>query len=824
MTAFTFSLVISGLVNLVFGILVFTRNKRRLPNRVFPLFSFFLSLWCWIVAGVTLVPDLKTAGSLIRTAFAVGAFLPGHFFLFTAILSAPEYKLKPGSKWGLLGVYLFCGLLAGVCYHPAFIQSLYFRPSSLPSLPGPEALYHRGIFSFYLFSVILLMSYSLFRLMASSRKLSGVRQLESRYVFLGVLAGTLFTLLTSLIPGLLGTTLPSRFAPFSSVVMTAIISYAIAKHRIMDIRLVFEITTAYVLSSLILIFVYLAVVVASNKLLALFVWSAQWPQLPLLIGAFLVALVFVPLRSKLQIFLRGWLFKDQYDAGTVTRKITELLSQPMGQGDVFHQALEILHTQLGLHREILLINKGTSASFSDDLLPLEKAQIPENSRFWSWFVSHPGAVVREELLRLPENSESMAVAAKLKELSGEVAVPIYVRGEISGAIVFKQKISGTPFSRNDLLVLEHLGLQFGLALETVSLYQDLSRLNLYLNTLLDNSPAGVIGIDASGRITVFNQEAERLIGLKREEIVSQPYTGLPGVLTEAIERSLTGKGEIRHQEISLFSRANPQAFSVILQTASFYDRIGKILGVQVILSDISEIRTLQEDLRRKEKLASFGAMAARIAHEIKNPLVSIRTLAQLLPSRYMDSEFRESFSHLASKEVERINSLVEEILNFASPRQLYLREVNLIDIIDSTLEVFSVQCEGRNINIHRRWLSNNVSIECDEGKIRQALLNIFLNSRDAIVGEGNLEVELRDDGEMIEISIWDNGTGMSPDVLKRIFDPFFTTKPRGTGLGLPIVASIIDEHGGNIRVESEENRGTLVVIRLPRVHSRRRRR
>ncbi|HOL67809.1 MAG TPA: ATP-binding protein, partial [bacterium] len=386
----------------------------------------------------------------------------------------------------------------------------------------------------------------------------------------------------------------------------------------------------------------------------------------------------------------------------------------------------------------------------------------------------------------------------------------------AGVLVVGQKVSGAAFGENDRLVLEHLGLQLGLALETTGLYQELFRVNLYLDSLLDNSPAGVVGVDANGRVTVLNREAERLTGLVRKEVIGQPYSVLPGPLVSAVESSLKKKQEIRNEEVSFLPRPSDLAFSAILQTSSFYDRKGQPLGVQVILQDVTQVRVLQEDLRRKDKLASFGVMAARIAHEIKNPLVAIRTLAQLLPSRYQDSEFRNTFANLASREVERINSLVEEILSFASPRQLYPREVNLIELIEATLTMLTVQTEGRKITVHRSWPSERVMIEVDEGKMRQALLNIFLNSRDAMGEEGNLMVQVQESSEMVTVLIRDDGCGMNPEVLKRVFDPFYTTKPRGTGLGLPIVASIVDEHGGTIRMESQENRGTLVILQIPR--------
>ena len=317
-------------------------------------------------------------------------------------------------------------------------------------------------------------------------------------------------------------------------------------------------------------------------------------------------------------------------------------------------------------------------------------------------------------------------------------------------------------------------------------------------------------------VSIFNREAENITGISTGEVIGKEFHVLPEEIEKVIQISITHKEDIRNSEIEIVNRKSKKIIFVNLNTSAFYDKQGKFLGIQVIFSDVTQVKNLREEIKRAEKLASLGVMAAGIAHEIKNPLVSIKTFAQLLPQKFQDEEFRNTFAVLTVKEVDRINSLVEQILLFAGPRASVFKKMDLVEVLKSTLLLFSAQMENKEIEIGENYYSPQIIIEADDEKLKQAFLNIFMNSRDAIDKQGVIQVDVTDCGEKINIFIKDSGSGVKREIMGKIFDPFFTTKSKGTGLGLSIVASIINEHNGKININTTDEKETTTFIELPK--------
>ncbi len=227
---------------------------------------------------------------------------------------------------------------------------------------------------------------------------------------------------------------------------------------------------------------------------------------------------------------------------------------------------------------------------------------------------------------------------------------------------------------------------------------------------------------------------------------------------------------------------------------------------------------LFQQLQRAERLAAAGVLAAGMAHEIRNPLVSIKTFVQLLPEKFKDAEFRQTFSQIASQEVDRINRLLENLMSFAKPKPLNLKKVDLVEVIDKTLFLLSNDLAAKDITLVKEYNKNgSIFIEGDEAQLRQVFSNLFLNGLQAMDNGGRLSVSIRLDipGKRCSVSISDTGPGIAPENLSRIFDPFFSTKTGGTGLGLAIAHNIIREHRGDIKVQSIQDMGSTFTVELP---------
>ena len=252
--------------------------------------------------------------------------------------------------------------------------------------------------------------------------------------------------------------------------------------------------------------------------------------------------------------------------------------------------------------------------------------------------------------------------------------------------------------------------------------------------------------------------------------------------------------------------------------------MSSLLSKLNILREVKEMKTHYEDILIKketaERLASLGYVAAGLAHEIKNPLVSIKTLAQLLPERFDDAEFREQFTSIAISEIDRIVCIVSDLLNFAKSSEPEFAQVDIRKLIDEVILLLSVRTDESGIVVVKRFPEHIPSVYGDKAQLKQLLLNLLLNSLEAAQKGGAITVSLTTGNHGLEveniiIKITDTGTGIESENLIHIFEPFFTTKDKGTGLGLSICKRIVSRHGGNIFVDSVHKQGTTVTVELP---------
>jgi signal transduction histidine kinase len=250
----------------------------------------------------------------------------------------------------------------------------------------------------------------------------------------------------------------------------------------------------------------------------------------------------------------------------------------------------------------------------------------------------------------------------------------------------------------------------------------------------------------------------------------------------------------------------------------FYFAIGSMTGA--IIDRESEIRKRQEEtqlhLERSHKLSLIGQMAAGVAHEIKNPLASIKGAVEIMGGDQASDAEKKEFQGIVIKEIKRIDAAVAEFLDYARPREIKMQDVNLSEIVRRSCRQLENQIEKASLKLSLN-IAENVRISADAEKIHQALLNLTLNAIEASSAGGEIKIELRPSQAEVILTVADNGSGISESDKDKIFDPFFTTKAGGSGLGLPIVKSIIERHNGRIELESQPGRGTKVLIRFPRV-------
>jgi two-component system sensor histidine kinase PilS (NtrC family) len=363
--------------------------------------------------------------------------------------------------------------------------------------------------------------------------------------------------------------------------------------------------------------------------------------------------------------------------------------------------------------------------------------------------------------------------------------------------------------------LAERALRSELALEEKSVdFDELTRLHSAIVTSMNS---GLMTLDPDRKIKVFNACAELLTGFAQAEVYDRR---LEEILPEFLP--VIGALHVR-AEITLASRrASPRILGCAATTLS--DREGRDTGIIINFQDVTELKQMEAELKRADRLAAVGELSARIAHEIRNPLASISGSVQLIAQDCaIRGEERQLFD-IVIKETERLNGLISEFLAYARPHPPQLVAVPLCRMIDDLKILMRSDKRFERITI-RQEFAGSLLVRVDVDQFTQVFWNIFANAADAMPEGGEISVGMErlagvgnesGGASWDEIAISDTGTGMSTHELASIFEPFFTTKRGGTGLGLATVYRIVEGHGGHVRVESTAGQGTRFLIYLPR--------
>ena len=325
----------------------------------------------------------------------------------------------------------------------------------------------------------------------------------------------------------------------------------------------------------------------------------------------------------------------------------------------------------------------------------------------------------------------------------------------------------------------------------------------YTTQVVAHMANGLLSVDSNGRAVSYNRTALELLGLAESEIRGIDLRGVIDFEASGIQRTLDRCAAVLEREIRHRSPAGhviPMAVSVTPISGDD----GRCRSAVIVLRDLREIKRLEQEVRRSEKLAAVGELAAGVAHEIRNPLSSIRGLAQFLRHALGRQPKELEYAEIMVKEVDRINRVVTDLLTIARPQEPDLAPTDLQELLDHTVGLLQADADRRGVEIHRVMPSELPEVVMDENQMTQALLNLILNALQAVEAGGTIEVGASVAAPDSRLNLWveDDGPGIPPEQLGKIFDPFFTTRAKGTGLGLPIVQKIVTHHRGEMRVES----------------------
>jgi two-component system sensor histidine kinase PilS (NtrC family) len=353
--------------------------------------------------------------------------------------------------------------------------------------------------------------------------------------------------------------------------------------------------------------------------------------------------------------------------------------------------------------------------------------------------------------------------------------------------------------------------------------QGLSRLQAFHENIVHSISSGVFTTDEGGRITSFNPAAQEATGYSLAQVQGRPWRD---VFNWHPDQTAGKQDEgVAHMRFEVeCTRADGNRL-VLGMTLSPLQERGRTTGMVGVFKDLTQIRDLEEEMRRKEWLASLGEMSAGMAHEIRNPLGALAGAMQMLRKDLHADETSQRLMDIAIREATRLDTIITEFLQYARPPALNLGEYDLNKLLAETLDLVQHEARTRtNIRIETKPSQEALVGQVDQDQLKQVFWNLATNAFDAMPKGGQLTIASGcrsidaggRKGDVIEISFQDSGEGISKKNLDNIFLPFFTTKKQGSGLGLAAVHRIVDLHGGWIKVESKEHEGSRFVVCLPR--------
>ena len=816
-------------ISFILGALVFHTNPRRRTNQFFLMLSILLMTWLIFMAIAFLYRDVRTVAMCVRGCMMAGALIPLSFDWLRVSIMQPDK-----SRWWIFTnspVWLIVSLIvAGISLTHFFVLGATYSSSVVASthtIPDPV---YSPYFPLYSAFQIVNMALLIFRFIQDLRATRGIQKAELQFILLGSGSSIFIGITTALvIPVITGDSQSVQFSPLSVICLYVVIAYGIATRRIMDVAYIMRRLTAYAFVMVCLVALYACVWWLMNQILEALL--LPFTSLPYFIASVVVAVSLAPANGLMQrLANRLFIHLAPLDMNHIARSANLLLRSISTVDTLLSEFSSLLSTTVGTDRVCILINESGHYEQRHPLPdPPRGVSLPTDNLLPEVLFKNEGTLVPEILYRVKPEPRIVEACQILEEKGFAAAVGLRSKQGMEGIVLLGPRLSGSIYGAPEQQAIHLLANQLAAALSNARLYTQLQDSKIYNEILVDNLASGVVAVSHDELITVFNREAQRITRLSPTAALNHSMGILPAGLAHLLDATLKRSEGLRDQEFSL-PLASGDPVPIRVSSSVFYGHTGKLLGAFLVINDLTTVKHLEHQIRRTDRLASLGTLAAGMAHEIKNPLVSIKTFTQLLPERYDDSDFRETFSSLVGGEVKRIDSIVNQLLRFSRPSKPVLSPTALHDILQSGLKLIQQQLRAKNIHLATKFTSLPDRINADGDQLSQAFINFFLNAIESIQEGGSLIVTTAHasalhtdepprngqiDDEAIVVSIQDTGEGITPENLTHIFDPFFTTKSQGTGLGLSVAHGIVHDHGGTIDVKSEPGVGTTFTLTFP---------
>ena len=792
------------ILEITLAVLVLRARPQNAATRWFSAFTFAGVGW---TAGIALSHTGANTQISGPMAFASASVSAGTFVAFISSYPNRNPFIPPLLVRSFLATAAGFALLS--LFTPLVVYDTALTVTGLARKTGPMypafAVYVLAAFSAAL--IVLLHTWS------RARGLAKVQLQHLSFGSILFVAGAIT--LNLLMPLITGRSTYSWLGPYFGLLFVGFVTHAIIRHRLMDLRIVIHrgLTLAVAIATSL---------VPVGMLLILFwprlVHQLQPGEVLVLLGLVTgVALLIPPTRDVVGTLLDKYVYRTRVDYQRTVRDTSRALTRVLDLDIVLRLVGRALAISTAPEGSAIYLKAGHHFCRSRHEIGHDGGHFsaPEAmpQRVVEALVDTRDVIVTEELLRTPWPEPREQLHDELTTLNWALVLPLRSENTVIGAIVVGPKLSGDPFYPQDLDLLMTLANQAGIAVKNAQLYTEVVLAREYVENIVATIESGVVAVDATGRIAMFNRAAEQLTGLRADDVKRQPVDRLPAELSALLQTTVEAGQPLRQPEITL-----PQGTTsrpVLCTTSPLRDPTGAILGAVAVFSDLTPLKQLEHERRRAERLAYFEILASSLAHEIKNPLVAIKTFAQLIPRRHRDEHFVQEFSRVVTREIDRTERLIERLRTLARPGDRPKHRIDIREPLHHALDLLRPAFDEKRIALGVRLASAPGIVLGDPSELEQLFHNLLVNAHEATPPEGTVAVEVSVGGDQVVVTVADSGPGIPPDLLAQVFDPFITTKSRGSGLGLTIVGGIARAHQAKLRADNRPGGGALFTVVFP---------
>ncbi len=547
-------------------------------------------------------------------------------------------------------------------------------------------------------------------------------------------------------------------------------------------------------------------------------------NLALILATFLMAIFYPRLHRHLKSAVDQFFYRERYDYRRTLTEFGEALNRELSLPTLVRKFTGRVERTFGLQSvQVFVRDPADSELRGDPDGPALRLDDP--------IVQRLTTVDYLPLLDHPEVRRIEGGTSLVDRHGFEYLLPLTVEGEIVAVLGVGQTHCGQPLTSEDLNLLVSFCRHAAVAFAGARLYsavaekvKEVEALKEFNESILESSRAGILVIDMKQQILGVNRAFETLYGAGRDDLLGRPLDDVLPAGCFAGSEAATGEAAIGEPSLegsrawrSSLQTRDGRSLVVNLTKSALRGPDGGARGRVITIDDVTEQVRREEELQRREHLASIGLLASGIAHEVNTPLTGIASYAQLLMKRRDPDDPEYKTLHKIEQQAFRASGIASSLLNFSRQRDGDHQQFDLDRLVVETLQLFEPHLRGRPIRLQQRINSPLPGVPGNRGRIQQVLMNLLLNAVDAMPEGGELTIEAGARSGRVHIEVSDTGVGIPREHLEKIYDPFFTTKPRGkgTGLGLSLTYGIIKEHAGTLTVDSRPGRGSRFTVSLP---------